>query len=227
MKYKLLNQNFLDLQIIGFDLDQTLYPKSPEIDTAIQTYLYQEISKFRNIDPEEAKKLFDNIYQAGEGLSGSQTMIELGFSVDKARNMVQEALENAPIAKFLQPNNEVIDLLYKLKSKYRSIDLITGSNKKNASVKLKKIEIPEEIFSKIITKDDGSKADLSAFHLWLSFYPDLKQENFIYIGDRVSSDYEKPKELGIQSILVNTKNKDLCVECLQLNNLLNIRKYLL
>lgn len=217
---------FQNKQIIGFDLDQTLYPKSSEIDEAIQTYLYQEISKFRNIGHEEAKKLFDNIYQAGEGSSGSQTMIELGFSVEKARNVVQEALENAPIAKFLHPNSEVIDLLYKLKSKYRSIDLITGSNKNNASVKLKKIEIPEEIFSKIITKDDGSKADLSAFHQWLSFYPDLKTENFIYIGDRVSSDYEKPKELGIQSILVNIKTPKKKIDCPQLESILEIQNYL-
>jgi FMN phosphatase YigB (HAD superfamily) len=136
-------------------------------------------------------------------------------------------LENAPIAKFLQHNKETLDLLVKLKTKYKFIDLITGSNQKNASAKLSKLKIPEEIFSNTITADNGSKSDLSAFYLWVSFYPDYKLENFLYIGDRVSSDYEKPKEFGIQSILVNIKNSEPDIECLQLNDLLSVRDYLL
>jgi FMN phosphatase YigB (HAD superfamily) len=219
--------NYSNIKVIGFDLDQTLYPKSPEIDEAIQGYIYEKISKKLSVDLAEAKIKFDNLYQKGRGLSGSKTLISLGFETDIAKNIVQEALENAPIAKFLRPDQETIHLLEKIKNNYPSIDLITGSNKTNAMTKLEKLEVSEKLFSHIITANDASKSDSSAFHLWLSFYPDLKPENFLYVGDRISSDFEKPKEVGIQSILVNIQTPDQTVDCPQLPSLLEIPKYLL
>lgn len=218
--------NYKKIKIIGFDLDQTLYPKSPEIDIAIQKYIYEKISKKDNIDVETAKKRFDELYRGGKGISGSKTLIALGFDTDIAKNIVQEALENADIEKYLKPNKEILILLNKLKEKYKSIDILTGSNKNNAFIKLKKLEIPVETFNNILTSDDGSKSDLSLYKIWLDLYPNNKPEEFLYIGDRVSSDYEKPKELGIQSILVNIKTHDRNVDCLQLDSIIEIEKYL-
>jgi len=215
------------VKVIGFDLDQTLYPKSPEIDTAIQNYLYEKIAELRQINLSEAKKLFDGLYQSGRGLSGSKSMIVLGFPEGRAKDIVQEALENAPIAKFLTPNTTILSLLTELKQKYESIDIITGSNQSNAAIKMQKLSLPTYLFSHIITADDASKSDYSAFKLWFSFYPKLEPQNFLYIGDRVSSDYEKPRELGIQSILVNIKTPDEGVDCPQLPSLQSIKAYLL
>ena len=220
------NVDFSKIKVIGFDLDQTLYPKSPEIDQAIQIYLYREISKFLNIKTEKAKRLFSNIYKNGKGLSGSKTLIKLGFSEGRARNMVQEALENANIANFLEPNKEVEDLLEKLKSKYVSLDILTGSNTKNALLKIAHLKIPTNTFSHILTADHASKSDLSLYQMWLDLYPQLKPENFLYIGDRVLSDFEKPKELRIRSILVNINEPDLKIDCLQLKSLVEIENYL-
>lgn len=215
------------IKIIGFDLDQTLYPKSPEIDREIQSYLYEKISEMRKVTLPEAKKLFDDLYQDGKGLSGSQTMAKLGFPQVQAGEMVQTALENADIAKFLVPDPRIINLLKNLKNKYRHIDLITGSGKGNTQKKLDKLGIPLETFSNVITADGASKSDLSAFNLWLSFHPNYKPENFLYIGDRASSDHEKPKIVGVKSILVNIRKKDPNVDCLQLQSILEIEKYLL
>ena len=209
------------IKVIGFDLDQTLYPKSPEIDAAIQKYLYEKISELHKVSLAEAKKMFDELYRDGKGLGGTKTMMKIGFEAERAKNLVQEALENADIAKFLRPNPEVIDLLKRLKDKY-IIDIITGSNLKNTSIKLAKLEIPTDLFSNIITSDQGSKSDLTLYKIWLSKYPDLKSENFLYVGDRVSSDYEKPKELGIKSILVNQKDTVPEIDCLQLPDLKSI-----
>jgi len=218
--------NYKDIKVIGFDLDQTLYPKSPEIDEAIQIYLYKKIAELKQVSLKEASDLFNNLYKEGKGLSGSKTMIKLGFQEENARDLVQEALENADIAKFLIPNQEVNELLQQLKNKYQNVDIITGSNKTNSNLKLKKLGISEKIFSQIISADDASKSDLSAFNLWISCYPNYKPKNFIYIGDRISSDYEKPKELGIASILVNIKNINSNIDCLQLSSLLKINEYL-
>jgi len=219
--------DYKNIQIIGFDLDQTLYPKSSEIDEAIQDYIYDKISKKLEIDIETAKQKFDDLYQKGKGLSGSKSLIAIGFEKDVAKNIVQEALENAPIAKFLAPDSKTTFLLQKLHDIYKSIDLITGSNQKNTFTKLKTLAIPVELFSHILTADNTSKSDLSAFKLWLNYYPNYKPENFLYIGDRISSDYEKPNELGIQSILVNIQTPDLTIDCLQLPSILELGKYLI
>ncbi len=218
--------DYKNIRVIGFDLDQTLYPKSPEIDEAIQGYIYKKISEKIHVDIETAKEKFNALYQGGRGIGGSKTLITFGFEKEEAKEIVQEALEEADIAKFLTPNPETLDLLNKIKNKYKSVDLITSSNKKNSATKLKKINIPAELFVHILTKEDGSKSDMTALYKWLEFYPQYKPENFLYIGDRVSSDYEKPKELGIQSILVNTKIPEPNVTCLQLPSLIEIEKYI-
>ena len=220
--------DYKNIKVIGFDLDQTLYPKSPEIDDAIQGYIYEKISKKAGIDVETAKRKFDELYQKGKGLSGSRTLMTFGFEKELAKNIVQEALENADtILNFLTPDQKTVSFLEKMKDKYGSIDLITGSSRNSTKTKLEKLAIPTELFSHIITSNDGSKSDLSALHMWLGFYPDCKPENFLYIGDRVSSDFEKPKEVGIRSILVNIPNPDQTVDCLQLPSLTELEKYLI
>ena len=218
--------DFSQIKIIGFDLDQTLYPKSPEIDAAIQIYLYQQISSLHGTDMEESGRMFKELYQNGKGMSGSKTLMKLGFPEEKARNLVQEALENADIAKFLQPNLELISFLHQLKGKYEALDILTGSNTNNASIKLKKLQIPENLFSHILTADHASKSDLSLYTMWLAFYPEVSPESFLYIGDRASSDFEKPKELGIRSVLVNIKTPDEKYDCIQLPSFLDLARYI-
>lgn len=216
-----------NFRIIGFDLDQTLYPKSPQIDRAIQDYIYKKIAQANTVDEETAKRQFTELYQNGKGLSGSQTLIHLGFPLEEAKNVVQEALEHADIAKFLEPNPAVLALLTKLKFHYQSMDLITGSGRAIAQKKLMALGLAESLFDHWITGDEGSKSDLSSYKQWLAYYPTYKPETFLYIGDRVSSDYEKPKELGIESILVNIIDPDSSLPCLQLPSLLSIEPYLL
>ncbi len=169
--------------------------------------------------------MFRDLYLDGKGLSGSKTMVKLG--IPNAKETVQEALENADIAKFLAPNPETIKLLEELKSKFGNIDIITGSGKNIAEKKMEKLNIQKTLFNNMITADDGSKPDLTAYNIWLSKYPDLKSEQFLYIGDRSSSDYEAPKKLGIDAILVNQKEADSTVTCPQLKSLSELSTILL
>lgn len=222
----MLPTNYKKIKIIGFDLDQTLYPKSWEIDLAIRYPLKKAIAEFLNITIVEAENLFDMLHQDGKGLSGRETLIKIGFEPAIAAELIQHALENTDILQILKPDKKTIGLLKKVKEKYQ-VDLITGSGRKIALQKLCKLQIPQTIFNKIIFDEEASKSNLSAYKLWLSYYPDNKPEDFLYIGDRVSSDYEKPKELNIKSILVNVKEIDKNINCLQLSSLMETKKYLL
>ncbi|MBI1974577.1 MAG: HAD family hydrolase [Candidatus Zambryskibacteria bacterium] len=216
--------NFKKIKVIGFDLDQTLYPKSPKIDKAIQEYICGKIAKKFNTDIDTAANKFRELYHM-QGLGGTTSLIRLGFPPEEASNAVQEALENADIAQFLKPNQELIDLLNKLGSKY-SLDVITGSNQKNTKTKLVHLNIPLTLFNNIITSDDGSKSLGTSYKLWLFKYPDFTPEEFLYIGDRPRSDYEVPTGLGINCILVNMEESDNFYKCRQLKSILGIASIL-
>lgn len=212
------------IKIIGFDLDQTLYPKSSKIDEAIQSYIYHQIATLKHVGIDAAKKLFADLYQNGTGLSGRKSLVTLGFSDKDADGIVQKAVECSNIESLLSPDLQVIELITKLGQKY-TLDLITGSTQEIAKRKLEKLAIPNSLFKHLITGENASKTDLSAYKLWLSYYPHLSPTNFLYIGDRVSSDYEAPKQLEIFSILVNVK-KDERYECPQLTSLAELETVL-
>src|SRR3989344_7896409 len=210
-------------KIIGFDLDQTLYPKSPVIDEEIQRYVHYKISEFRKCSIEEAKTLFYSYYP---GISGRKTLIKLGFPEEIAGNVVQEALEKADIAKFLIPNPQVLKLLQDLKLKYQKIALITGSEINIVRKKLESLKLPLDLFYLVIT-GEISKSDGTAYKQWLDKHTELKNYNFLYIGDRRTIDADVPLSLGIQSILVNVKEEENDLDIPQLKNLFELRQLLL
>lgn len=215
-----------NIKVIGFDLDQTLYPKSSEIDNAIQQYLYKKISEHLNIDLKDAEDKFTKLYCGGNGLSGRKTLEYL--KIPNADGLVQEALEKADISKFLSPDPEVISLLSDLKNRYKYLDIITGSNRSITLAKLEKLSINSDLFNHIITSEDASKnSDAEAYCLWLKKYTGIKPEEFLYIGDRPSSDFDQPNTLGIKTILVNQKLVNEKINCIQLKSFKEIKSLLL
>ena len=210
-------KDYSKIKVIGFDLDQTLYPKSGFIDEAIQIYIYHKIAEHKKVSLAEAEKMFKDLYKGGRGLGGSTTLKTLG--IPNASEIVQEALERADIDQYLVPDQETIAILRRLKAKYGNIDILTGSNRTNADKKLAKLGMSNPnnpLFDHILTNDDGSKPNGDLYKQWMALYPTLSPENFLYIGDRPRSDYEVPKSLGINSILVYSKKPDPEITCPQL-----------
>ncbi|MEJ0053649.1 MAG: HAD family hydrolase [bacterium] len=212
---------FKDVRVVGFDLDQTLYPKSPDIDTMIQKYLYEKIAEHRGIALIDAELLFKELYRDGSGLSGRQTLESLGLS--EASNLVQEALERADIAAVLRPDQTVNRFLAELRVSCDGMDLITGSNLSQTQKKLAALGLSPESFTHCLTEDQASKSDGAAYRLWLSLYPHLPPRHFLYIGDRVQSDHVVPAALGIRTALVNVRAVDAQISVPQLPSLLDLR----
>lgn len=210
------------IKVVGFDLDQTLYPRNPGIDMAIRNYIYDKVASANDVSIENAKQLFDDAYDK-QGLSGSQAMRKL--NVENAANVMQLALEEADIAKLLVRDQSTIDLVDKL-SKHYQLDIITGSHRSNALEKLEVIDLQPDQFNNIITGELHPKSTGVAFEEWLLRYPDLKAENFIYIGDRVSTDSISPAGYGIRSILVNVEKEDPDACGPQLKSLAEITNFL-
>ncbi len=215
---------FKNIRVIGFDLDQTLYPKSPEVDKKIQSYIVERIAKNKGTTLREAEKLFSDLYREGRGLSGRKTLIALG--IPSAGGIVQEALERADIASVLSPDVQTLTLLKDLSLRYNSLDLITGSHRKETEKKLRALGIPLQMFGHIITEEVKSKSDGAAYVYWLSLYPTCTPSQFLYVGDR-SSDSTVPHTLGIQTALVNIKTRDPALSCPQYTSLKDLREVLL
>lgn len=213
---------FKDVEVVGFDLDQTLYPKSPEIDQAIQYYLYQCISERHGVTIEEARALFEDLYQEGNGLSGGEAMRRLGF--DDGAELVQQALECADLSDFLVPNTKDIALLERLRVSH-SLDIITGSNRSNTLIKLSKLAISESTFGHIITADDYSKSSGEAYEAWLDMYPNTRPDQFLYVGDRFKTDHIEPREFGIKTVIVNVGEVNTDYDCLQIPTLADLGDY--
>lgn len=212
-----------DIKVIGFDLDQTLYPRNPGIDLAIRNYIYAKVADAQKVDLDEAKVLFDDAYDT-QGLSGSQALAKL--NVDNPGETMQLALEEADISRLLSPISATIELIDELKVNY-SVDMITGSHRSIALEKLIAIDINKDKFVNLITGDQYAKSNGSAFEEWLLRYPDYKPENFIYIGDRVSTDSIVPAGYGIRSILVNSLKHDDSAKGPQLSDISEIEQFFL
>ena len=214
-----------NIKVVGFDLDQTLYPKSHEIDEAIQGYIHAKISEKKGINLIYAKKLFDDHYLRFG--SGRKALMGIGFENGAAEQIVQDALESEDIINSLKPNQEDISLLKDLNLKFGNLSLITGSSKEVALKKLDKLGIKKELFNFKIYGEDSSKSNGAAFIKWIEHYKKfgINYNNLLYVGDRKKTDVDLPLSLGINAILVysNEENPDF----IQLNSLKDLRNLLL
>lgn len=213
-----------DIRVVGFDLDQTLYPKSPLIDERIQAYLYQKIAEHAGVSLVEAEKLFKDRYRNGAGMSGRETLEDLGLP--DASDMVQEALEHADLTSVLVPDLETNQLLEDIGKAYEGMDLITGSNLEQTTKKLAVLDIDTSVFTHVITADDSKKSTGESYEKWLALYPNLKPHQFLYIGDRSRSDHDVPAALGIRTCLVYVTSPSPTSTALQLANLRELRNVL-
>lgn len=218
------NNTFTRIRVVGFDLDQTLYPKSPLIDERIQEYLYEKIAEYRTVTRAEAIVLFKERYQGGAGMSGSETIADLGLA--NPSELIQEALEYADIASVLTPDRETNHLLSDVRKAYGNMDLITGSNLDQTKKKLAALQIPLELFSHIISADDSKKSTGNSYRAWLALYPHLVPSQFLYIGDRTRSDHEVPSALGIRTALVYIRQPDPALSAIQLPDISGLRTLL-
>ena len=212
------------IRVIEFDLDHTLYRGSKEMDQVIQEYIFKKIATHHTCSFEDARKMFDDLYKEGRGLSGRKTLIAL--DIPNAGEIIQEALENADVAQTIKNDPEVIRILHNLKQRYNNIDLITGSGKEQTLKKLTALGISEHFFSHYITDEVASKGDGSAFKHWVNLYS-LPAETFLYIGDRLEVDHIIPKAFGIETILVNVNKKIPEALCPQLADIKEIESLLL
>ncbi|MDO8528890.1 MAG: HAD family hydrolase [Nanoarchaeota archaeon] len=193
-----------NISAIGFDLDGTLYPITPEIRKIQRGKIYENISKYFGIPLEHANRLFEENYSAIG--SGTKTIGVIAKSLGKpspGRDFVQEALEQADFLDLIEKNPSLVAMLERMSrsKKHGRPDLITGSTREYALRKLERVGISPEVFLYLFTHEDGSKSSQDIYEKWLSRTM-LRPSQHLYIGDQQKLDIDVPRSLGIRTCIV-------------------------
>lgn len=192
------------IKVVGFDLDGTLYPTTPEIQERIRGKIAEKIAAACGIDVKKARIVFDEKYE--RFLSGSKTLDEIGreYGADFSnREVVQEAVEEANILDLIDENPRLVGMLQRL-SGHRELDLLTSSEENLALQKLGRIGLSRYFFRFFLTKKQGSKTTGEKYKLWLSkrvFVPFAPEEH-LYVGDNERQDVDIPGALGIRTCVI-------------------------
>lgn len=214
-----------EISRIGFDLDNTLYPSTPEMQSRIRGRIYEILSEKLNVDVEKARDLFEENYegQYAWSHSGYRTVQHLAKQYGKTIDIdvVQVAMETANILDFIEPNEEVVSMLERLSDRY-DLDLITGSNPEPARQKLQRIGIDSEIFECFFA-NAGSKTSGEVYKMWLDQIK-VPASKLLYLGDNVKQDIIAPQRLGIKACLVGKQSPEARFS---IPNILELEKFLL
>mgnify|MGYP001611829940 FL=1 len=95
MKHRLKN-----LKAVGFDLDNTLYAQTQEISELITDYICKKASDCLGMSYKVVREVFQKANN--ELQSARRSLALLGIPIEDGKTFVQEALENANIAKALK-----------------------------------------------------------------------------------------------------------------------------
>jgi len=192
-----------NIQVIGFDLDGTLYPSTDEMQGRIRPKIYERLASEFDILFDVAKELFEEGYNGSDAWSqsGSRTIEHIAESFDRnsidGREIVQQALEQADILDLMHPNPGLYAMLRRLSSDYH-LDLITGTSSDLAHAKLQRLGVEAMIFESIVAQ---SKTNGEVYQHWIQ-QRQTSPNQMLYIGDNKKQDIDSPKALGIRTCIV-------------------------
>jgi FMN phosphatase YigB (HAD superfamily) len=211
------------VEIVGFDLDGTLYPFTKDSINPVRTEIAKKIldkkPELETID--NAREYFESRYEEIE--SGSRILEEAGYK--NGRLTMDECLANADIIPFIKNNTLLASYLEILKLK-RPLFLLTNSPEDLSISKLEKIGIHPETFHyriygdshESITQNNGKPFEA------ILRRTSLEGSQHAYVGDRKDSDITPAKRLGMKTIAVHSNIPEADIS---LPNINDIRNYLL
>lgn len=193
----------LDIALLGFDLDKTLYKPDPKIDERIQEYICRKASEILGVSYNEAKRRFHESYSKTQ--SGTLSLNDLG--IENGFEIVQEALENADVASVLERDGRLIEMLNRLSVPYR-LFLLTSSNQDSALKKLSALGINPKIFSPAFYGYPPSERVNGLPFPEISRQYGVPFERMMFVGDRENVDIIPAKQLGIKTAIVHGKSSE-------------------
>lgn len=207
------------IKAVGFDLDQTLYPNSVQIQQLVRGEIYRYISSSLGISVDESQRRFDAAYAQFEG--GGRAFESLGITESSER--LRDCVVLADVSRILQPDLVLEQMLDRIGRDYFTF-LITESRRDDAIKKLHALGLCPSLFKFTAYWDNTTARKHTG-----TIYPDifrltgLRPEEHLYCGDKLNDDILPAKKVGLQTVLVGSKNEaaDFCIDTIhQLEELL-------
>jgi FMN phosphatase YigB (HAD superfamily) len=182
---------------IIFDLDDTLYDEKQYIKSG-----FKAVSEYLKVD-DAADKMWA-YYNAGE-----QAIDKYLYEIAQ----LEKKTECLMVYRNHMPNitlsNNVGNLLVSLKEKGFKIGIITDGRPNGQHNKISALELDRIVDDVIVTDELGGEqfrkpCDI-AFRIMQKRWR-IPFEQIIYLGDNVDKDFQAPKQLGMQYMLINNGN---------------------
>jgi len=217
----LMNELF-NVDYVGFDLDNTLYPLNPEIDERISMKVAEGLLEIRSDlgDINSARELLERMYKE----LGTRTLVFSRLGVKNPGELMERCLIESRAEELISPDSRLVEILTDISKRYRTF-LLTASPKKVAIPRLHKIGIEPDTFNFTIYGDNPSgavKRDGSIYRHLLDV-TGCPPESHVYIGDSLKADIIPAKNSGMKTILVGSKdeNADISINSIhEIENLL-------
>ncbi|MDP3882370.1 MAG: HAD family hydrolase [Nanoarchaeota archaeon] len=190
------------IRAVGFDLDECLYPSSPEINGRIRDQISSRIlERHAELkDVKGARAYFEAQYlQLG---SGRKVLIAAGYKPEEAGQMMDLAVSQADIIDLIKEDPKTAELIQRIEKSYPLTYLLTSSPGESAQNKLRAIGIDPDVFAYRICSDNCgglSKQEGHAFRYALE-KTGVPAENHVYIGNSTKSDILPARMAGMQTI---------------------------
>ncbi len=189
-----------NIKAVGFDLDQTLYPDSPEVQQLVRGEIYRFISETLGIPYEAAEKRFEREYAKIQG--GGRTLEVLG--IEDGSERLRDCIVRADVARILKYDKKLVGMLNRMADDYL-LFLITESREEDAKRKLQALGISPELFDFTSYWDTQPlRKHTGTIFPKLFESTGLKAEEHLYCGDRLNDDILPAKKAGMKTVLVGS-----------------------
>jgi len=185
-------------KIIIFDLDGTLY-KSPEIAKHFADAAYHTLSKFKNIEVEEAQRLLEEKREElkkeyGSPVPYTLTLKTFGLPIERWH---EENVAYFDPRDYLKKDEKLKQSLVKLKEHYR-LAILTNNNMIQTERILEALGL-EDLFEKIFTYNSFKLLKPNPqFFQRAAEDMGVEPEECCFVGDRYNVDLNPAQGLGMQ-----------------------------
>lgn len=193
------------INIVGFDLDGTLYKCTPEINDRVRNQIAKEILERKpdlgNI--EKARKFFEERYAKLQ--SGTKVLAECMRQHESSTptDLMDKCLAEADVVNLIPRDEKLCEILEEISQGHVTY-FLTSSPRDLALSKLSALGIDPLVFDFRFysdTEEAGQKNNGSAFRYAIAKVGGPGKEH-LYIGDRLKSDIRPANKMGMQSLAV-------------------------
>ena len=193
-----------NIKAVGFDLDQTLYPNSAEVQVLVRGEIYRFISTTLKIPSAAAQQRFDEAYDRIGG--GGRALESLGIADGSER--LRDCVAKADVSRILQWDLQLEKMIDRISKGYFTF-LITESRREDAIKKLHALGLCPSMFNYAAYWDTTqSRKHTGTIYPLIFQLSGFQPEQHLYVGDKMNDDILPAKKAGLKTVLVGSEKSD-------------------